>query len=87
MNIIINDEFFFTGTGDEGINVKMTIATQSVRRPAATQPHPSASPSPISATPATQSDSPCEKVPRLPRQVTVHVTKCHACHAKCAICV
>ena len=26
MNIIINDEFFFTGTGDEGINVKMTIA-------------------------------------------------------------
>ena len=26
MNIIINDEFFFTGTRDEGINVKMTIA-------------------------------------------------------------
>ena len=26
MNIIINDEFFFTGTGDEGINVKMTSA-------------------------------------------------------------
>ena len=27
MNIIINDEFFFTGTGDEEINnVKMTIA-------------------------------------------------------------
>ena len=26
MNIIINDEFFFTGTEDEEINVKMTIA-------------------------------------------------------------
>ena len=26
MNIIINDEFFFTGTGDKEINVKMTIA-------------------------------------------------------------
>ena len=26
MNIIINDEFFFIGTGYEGINVKMTSA-------------------------------------------------------------
>ena len=26
MNVIINDEFFFSGTGDEDINVKMTSA-------------------------------------------------------------
>jgi len=39
-------------------------------------------PSAISATPATQSDDPCHQVPRLPRKVEVHVTKCHACHAK-----
>ena len=31
---------------------------------------------------ATQSDDPCHQVPRLPRKVKVHVTKCHACHAK-----
>ena len=24
----------------------------------------------------------CHQVPRLPRKVTVHVTKCHACHAE-----
>ena len=44
-----------------------------------------------SARPATQSDGPCQKVPRLPhqvpglpRKVKVHVRKCHACHAKSA---
>ena len=35
-----------------------------------------------SATPATQSEGRCHQVPRLPRKVTVDVTKCHACHAK-----
>ena len=32
-----------------------------------------------SAMPATQSDGPRCQVPRLPRKVTVHVAKCHAC--------
>ena len=40
-------------------------------------------PSAISATPATQSRGRCHQVPCLPRKVTVDVTKCHACHAKC----
>ena len=44
---------------------------------------PSAPPSTMSATPATQNDGGCEFVPRLPREMTVDVTKCHACHAKC----
>ena len=35
-----------------------------------------------SATPATQNDGGCEFVPRLPRDIKVDVTKCHACHAK-----
>ena len=35
------------------------------------------------ATPATQNDGGCEFVPRLPREMKVDVTKCHACHAKC----
>ena len=43
---------------------------------------PSAPPSTISATPATQNDGGCEFVPRLPRDIKVDVTKCHACHAK-----
>ena len=30
---------------------------------------------------ATQSGGRCHQVPRLPRQVKVAVTKCHACHA------
>ena len=34
------------------------------------------------ATPATQNDSGCEFVPRLPRETKVDVTKCHACHAQ-----
>ena len=50
------------------------------RTPARHQFQPSA----VSATPATQSDSRCHQVPRLPRKLTVHATKCHACHAKCA---
>ena len=51
-------------------------------RHAAPKPRPSAPPSTISATPATQNDGGCEFVPRLPRDIKVDVTKCHACHAK-----
>ena len=39
-------------------------------------------PSPISTTPATQNEGRCHQVPRLPRETTADVTKCHACHAK-----
>ena len=35
-------------------------------------------------TPATQNDGRCEVVPRLPREIKVDVTKCHACHAEVA---
>ena len=44
---------------------------------------PSAPPSTMSATPATQNDGGCEFVPRLPRETKVDGTKCQACHAKC----
>ena len=47
------------------------------------QAGPSAPHSTMSATPATWNDGGCELVPRLPRETTVDVTKCHACHAKC----
>ena len=47
------------------------------------QAGPSAPPSAMSATPATQNDRGCEIVPRLPCETKVDVTKCHACHAKC----
>ena len=52
------------------------------RRQLGTQARHQRQPSAISATPATQSDDPCHQVPRLPRKGQVHVTKCHACHAK-----
>ena len=39
-------------------------------------------PSVISTTPATQNEGGCRQVPRLPRETTVDVAKCHACHAK-----
>ena len=38
-------------------------------------------PSAICATPATWNEGGCLKVPRLPRKVQLHVSKCHACHA------
>ena len=38
--------------------------------------------SPI-ATPATRNEGGCQQVSRLPREMKVDVTKCHACHAKC----
>ena len=47
------------------------------------QARASAPPSAICATPATQNDSRCEFVPRLPRETKVDVRLCHACHAKC----
>ena len=47
------------------------------------QAGPSAPPSAMSATPATQNDRGCEIAPRLPRETKVDVTKCHASHAKC----
>ena len=34
------------------------------------------------ATPATQNEGRCHQVPRLPHNMDVHVTKCHACHTK-----
>ena len=47
------------------------------------QARPSAPPSAICPTPATQNDSRCEFVPRLPRETTVDASLCHACHTKC----
>ena len=49
------------------------------------QTGPSAPPSPMSATPATQNDGRCEFVPRLPRETKVDVRLCHACHANCML--
>ena len=46
------------------------------------QASPSAPPSAICTTPATQNDGGCEFVPRLPRKTTVDVSLCHACHVK-----
>ena len=46
------------------------------------KPGPRAPPSAMSEAPATQNDRGCAIVPRLPRDITVDVTKCHACHAK-----
>ena len=57
---------------------KAAASTASFGNQARHQSQPSA----ISATPATQSEGGCHQVPRLPRKVTVDVTKCHACHAK-----
>ena len=51
----------------------------------APKPGPRAPPSAMSAAPATQNDSRCEIVPRLPRETKVNVTKCHACHAECRV--
>ena len=47
------------------------------------QASPSAPPSAMSAMPATRNDGGCEIAPRLPRETTVDVRLCHACHAKC----
>ena len=47
------------------------------------QIRPSAPPSAISATHATQNDGRCDFVTRLPRKTMVDVSLYHACHAKC----
>ena len=39
-------------------------------------------PSVISSTLFTQNESGCRQVPRLPREMTMDVAKCHACHVK-----
>ena len=54
----------------------------------ASKPRPSAPPSAICTTPATQNDRGCAIVPRLPREIKVDVTKCHACEIiVCLVCV
>ena len=55
-------------------------ASRASRAP---KPSPSAPPSAMCTTPATQNDGRCEGVPRLPRERTVDVSLCHACHTKC----
>ena len=60
-----------------------TPATQSAAASQAPNPGPRAPPSAICAMPATQNDGRCDFVPRLPRETTVDVRLCHACHAKC----
>ena len=59
-----------------------TPATQSAAASQAPNPGPRAPPSTICAMPATQNDGRCDFVPRLPRETTVDVRLCHACHAK-----
>ena len=55
--------------------------TKVLRRLGAQARHQS-QPSPISTTPATVNEVRCRQVPRLPRETTVDVAKCRACHAK-----
>ena len=47
-----------------------------------TQARHQSQPSAISAAPATQNEGRCRQVPRLPRKMTVDVTKCYACHRR-----
>ena len=63
-----------------------TPATQSAAVSRGVTGDPSAPPDPQSrnTTLATQNDGGCRQVPRLPRESTADVTKCHACHAKCS---
>ena len=71
-----------------GCKVVPRLSRKMPRRHARPKPDPSAPPSAISATPATQNDGRCEVVPRLPRKTTVDVSLCRAaaCHAKCHAC-
>ena len=65
------------------VDVRLCHACHAKWRGApAPNPGPRAPPSTISGTPATQNDSRCEFVPRLPRETKVDVRLCHACHAK-----
>ena len=66
------------------VDVRLCHACHAKWRGApAPNPGPRAPPSTISGSPATQNDSRCEFVPRLPRETKVDVRLCHACHAKC----
>ena len=66
------------------VDVRLCHACHAKWRGApAPNPGPRAPPSTISGSPATQNDSRCEIVPRLPRETKVDVRLCHACHAKC----
>ena len=58
-----------------------TPATQSPATNPVQARHQS-QPSALSATPATQNESGCYGVPRMPRKTKVDVTKCYACKAK-----
>ena len=77
-----------TSTGDLRRKPSATPATQKWRGvtgvTAAPKPGPRAPPRAICPTPATQNDGRCEVVPRLPREIKMDVTKCHACHAEVA---
>ena len=59
-------------------------ASRAPTKPRLPVPRPSAPPSAMCATPATQNDGRCEVVPRLPREIKVDVSLCHACHAEVA---
>ena len=55
------------------------------RRPMETngdQRRPRALPSATCTPPGTQDEGRCRQVPRLPREMTVDVTKCYTCHIK-----
>ena len=60
--------------------MRATPATQS---DVGCQRHQS-QPNAMRATHAMQSDGGCHQVPRLPRKVQLHVSKCCACHSKCS---
>ena len=62
-----------------------TLATQSGAAPRSTngdQACHQSQPSATSAMLTTRNENRCRQVPRLPRKTKVHVSKCHACHAK-----
>ena len=80
------------GMGVGWMSPSATPATQSSAAPQRDQASHQTQPSPrsthlplktkvdvISTTPATQNESGCHQVPRLPRETTADVTKCHAC--------
>ena len=63
-------------------HAKCRGVTGAQAQPKAPKPSPRAPPSTICAMPATQNDGRCDFAPRLPRETTVDVKLCHACHAK-----
>ena len=70
--------------GEMKVDVRLCHACHAkCRGVTGAQAGPSAPPSAICRTPATQNDGGCDFVPRLPRETKVDVRLCHACHAKC----